>query len=166
MYWAQSFFQHWRRGCNCRELGLLLLRSLRCSPAAKSGFMAFLKSCLLTPCLILASGRILKVLFREVPALTWAQLTDKAFSGPRTQHSVDAELHKMPGSCIPEESYFYCISIFPRRREKKYLKEQNSSCWRWSYKSIPPCSPALVFYDCMGRARHTFPIWMILWFFE
>lgn len=46
----------------------MLLRSLRCSPAAKIGFLGFLKLCLLTPCLNLASGRILKVLYKRSPS--------------------------------------------------------------------------------------------------
>lgn len=65
----------------------------------------------------LASGRISKVIYREVPVLSGAQLTDKAFPGSGALLCADAKLYKMPGSCIPEESYLYCIAIFSRRRE-------------------------------------------------
>lgn len=100
----------------------------------------------------LASGRISKVIYREVPVLSGAQLTDKAFPGSGTLLCADAKLYKMPGSCIPEESYLYCIAIFSRRREifegaKQQLLEmirqihptlQSCLCFPWLHGQDKP----------------------------
>lgn len=157
-YWTRCLLQFWRGGCDCKALGILLLNSLgslTCRHAVKAGFLGFLKWCLLTPCLNLASGmdkRILEAVYWGAPVLSWVSTACRpgcfSFFDSRALQCVDAKLSEMPGSC-PEKLYprgvriFYCISIFSRRREK-YLKEQDSSCYRWSYKSIPHNSPEIL----------------------
>lgn len=45
---------------------------------------------------------------------------------------------------VSQRSQDFLLHFHLSRRREKYLKEQDSSCYRWSYKSIPHNSPEIL----------------------